>query len=527
MTLFSEFVRVCKRVEVTNSINEKIDIISSFLSRLPKDEWEAALALLSGDPVGAGEGGLGVGFKTIREAISNVQRPLFPLPKPTIREVYSKLLELAGYRGEGSSRMRVSALQGLLAAMDEEERIWLMKIIFGELRIGVSEGNLLKALAKACNQDYERIRRLYMLHGSMKRLVEILSGGDIEPYLNRPTLFVPLRPMLATPAESVDEAFSMIGGGEAAVEVKYDGARIQIHFKNGRVRVFSRRLTDVTESLPEISRIASEGLVRKVDEYIVEGEAIAYKEGRPLPFQVLMRRFKRIKDVERIMEEIPIRLYLFDALYLDGRLLIDEPYIRRFEVLGSIFREELLVERIITDSVSEARNFYEESVREGHEGVMVKNLSSPYVLGVRGKNWIKVKPAEYMDVVIVGAEWGHGRRRGWLSDYYLAVYEPREDRYYVVGKTFKGLTDQEFQYMTNRLKELIVKDEGYRVWVRPEIVVEVAYNEIQRSPKYRSGFALRLARITRIREDKDPRDVATLDDVRRLYTEQVRYSLFK
>ena len=527
MVLFSEFVRLCKRVEVTSSINEKINLIASFLTRLPRDAWIPTLLLLSGDPVGAGEGGLGIGFKTIRNALMNVQKPLLPPPKPTISDVYRKLVELSRYRGEGSARMRVAALQGLFSALDDEERTWLMKIIFGELRIGVSEGNLLKSLSQAADLPYEKVRRLYMLHGSLERVVEIINSGEVEEYLNKPTIFIPMRPMLATPAESVEEAFTMAGGGEVAVEVKYDGARIQIHFKDGRVRVFSRRLTEVTNSLPELVDIASSMLRRRVGEYIVEGEVIAYKDGSPLPFQILMRRFKRIKDVEKIMEDIPIKLYLFDALYIDDKLLIDRPYSERVSVLESLFPEELLADKIVTDNVDLAKNFYEKSVKAGHEGIMVKNLSSPYVLGVRGKYWIKVKPAEHIDVVIVGAEWGHGRRRGWLSDYYLAVYEPSEDKYYVIGKTFKGLTDQEFQYMTNRLKNIIVRDEGYRVWVKPQIVVEVAYNEIQKSPKYRSGYALRLARITRIREDKDPRDVATLDEIKNLYLKQVRYSLFK
>lgn len=527
MTLFSEFVKLCKRVEVTASINEKINLIASFLGRLPRHEWAPTLLLLSGDPVGSGEGGLGVGLKTIRSALSSVQRPLFPTPKPNISDVYRKLVELSKYRGEGSARMRVAALQGLFSALDDEERGWLMKIIFGELRIGVSEGNLLKSLSQAADLPYEKVRRLYMLHGSLERVIEIIISDSIDEYVNKPTIFVPMRPMLATPAESVEEAFIMVGGGPVAIEVKYDGARIQIHYRDGRVRVFSRRLTEVTGSLPELVDIASTKLCKRVGEYIVEGEVIAYKGGSPLPFQVLMRRFRRIKDIEKVMEDIPIRLYLFDALYLDGRLLIDKPYSERVSILESLFPEDLIVDKIITSDVDVAEEFYSKSVEAGHEGIMVKNLSSPYVLGVRGKNWIKVKPAEYIDVVIVGAEWGHGRRRGWLSDYYLAVYSPSEDRYYVVGKTFKGLTDQEFQYMTKRLKEIIVRDEGYRVWVKPKIVVEVAYNEIQKSPKYRSGYALRLARITRIREDKDPRDVATLEDIKNLYMKQVRYSLFK
>jgi len=527
MTLFSEFVRLCKRVEVTNSINEKIDLISSFLSRLPKDDWVPAILLLSGDPVGAGVGGLGVGFKTIKNVLESVQMPLLPPPKPTIKDVYNKLVELSRLRGEGSYRLRQSILHGLLASMEDEERIWLLKIIFGELRIGVSEGNLLKSISKASGIPYESIRRLYMLHGSLERLVEIILENNVDEFIDKPTIFVPMRPMLATPAESIEEAFTMAGGGRVAVEVKYDGARIQVHYKDGEVRVFSRRLTEVSDSLPEIREIVSKMVMRGAREFIVEGEVIAFRNGRPLPFQVLMRRFKRIRDVDAVREEIPIRLYLFDALYLDGKLLIDFPYLRRVEILESLFPDEIIVDKIYTDSVEEARDFYNRCVAEGHEGVMIKRLDAPYVLGVRGKNWIKVKPAEYIDVVIVGAEWGHGRRRGWLSDYYLAVYEPREDRYYIIGKTFKGLTDQEFQYMTDRLKELIVKDEGYRVWVKPRIVVEVAYNEIQSSPKYRSGYALRLARIVKIREDKDPRDIATLDDIRKLYNRQIRYSEFK
>jgi DNA ligase-1 len=525
--LFRDFVRICKRIEATNSINEKINIIASYLNSLDKRLWKPFILLLAGRPVPEySEGGLGVGFSTVKKALESRVKPLFSPSPQSIMDVYNVLNRLAGVKGSGSVDKKISILAGLFSSLNRDEVDWVIKIIFNELRIGVDEGHILSALASATNIPLEYIRRAYLLRGGLIDLVDILLSDPGNIKFVKPKLFSPIRPMLATPAMSIVEAFNMVGGGEVAVEVKYDGARVQIHFLDGAVRIFSRRLTDVTSSLPDVVDIVIHN-VSGVREAIFEGEVIAIREGNPLPFQELMKRFRRVKDVDRAVKEIPTRLYLFDIIYFNGSLLIDKPYVDRYEVLKSVVPEDLLAERILTSSMDEAEGFYRRALDMGHEGVMVKRLDSPYILGSRGKHWIKVKPAETIDLVIVGAEWGHGRRRGWLSDYYLATYNPSTGGYDVVGKTFKGLTDEEFQYMTKRLLELMIKDEGYRIWVKPEIVVEVAYNEIQRSPKYSSGMALRLARITRIREDKSPMEATTTDELRELYRNQIRFKGLK
>jgi len=284
------------------------------------------------------------------------------------------------------------------------------------------------------------------------------------------------------------------------------------------VRIWSRRLTEVTESLPEIAEIARKHL--QGDSFILDAEVVATgSDGRPFPFQELMRRFRRVHGIETAAGEIPLSLFLFDCLYLDGGSLIDEPYEERWRRLSEISAGKYLAARQIVSDKSDAEAFLTQSIAAGHEGVMAKALNSPYMPGNRGKLWFKVKPAETIDCVIVAADRGSGRRRGWLSNYHLAVAD-NTGGYAPVGKTFKGLTDKQFIEMTARLQTLQLDDDGYTVAVRPEIVVEVTYNEIQRSPQYSSGFALRFARITRIRDDKGPAQINTLAELQALYERQ-------
>jgi DNA ligase-1 len=259
-------------------------------------------------------------------------------------------------------------------------------------------------------------------------------------------------------------------------------------------------------------------------EFLIEGEVVAVgKGGKPLPFQDLMRRFRRVHDISEMVKEIPLRLHLFDVVYWNGKMLIDSPYERRWSVLQSLVDSGLMATRIVTEDLREAQEFMDAAIRAGHEGLMAKDLKSTYTPGVRGKKWFKIKPAETLDLVIVAADWGSGRRRGWLSNYHLAVRDPKTGEYLVVGKTFKGLTDQEFTGITKRLLELKTREIDYTVYVRPSIVVEVAYNEIQHSPHYKSKFALRFARITRFRDDKRPEDVDTSERLQQLYENQFRY----
>ena len=329
-------------------------------------------------------------------------------------------------------------------------------------------------------------------------------------------VFTPLLPMLSELANSFAEILSA-HGGKTALEFKYDGARLQIHKSGDIVRIWSRRLTEVTSSLPDIVALAR-GLNGR--SFILDGEVVAIgKDHRPLPFQDLMRRFRRVHDIEASVNEIPLALYLFDCLLLDERSLVDEPYDSRWAKLESLTGGAFLAQKLVVSDEQEAKVFLEQALAQGHEGLMAKAPSSAYEPGSRGKRWLKIKPAVTVDCAIIAADWGSGRRRAWLSNYHLAVLDDTGD-FAPVGKTFKGLTDQEFAAMTARLKALQLEDDGYTVVVRPEVVVEVAYNEIQHSPQYRSGFALRFARITRIREDKSPQQVTTLKELQNSYQRQ-------
>jgi DNA ligase-1 len=332
-------------------------------------------------------------------------------------------------------------------------------------------------------------------------------------------VFRPVKLMLAQTVESVAEALAE-HEGRTAFEYKYDGARVQIHKQGGEVRVFSRRLTDVTLSLPEVVEAVNGNV--KADAVIVEGEVIAVDAaGSPIPFQHLMRRFKRVRGVQGMAEKIPVRLYLFDVLYLKGESLISVPYSQRRQILAENAGGIPLTKQIVTDDVERAEDFLKEAMSAGHEGLMAKRLDGVYTPGTRGKRWFKIKPVlEPLDLVITAAEYGYGRRHGWLSDYYLAARDAETGEFLTVGKTFKGLTDVEIIEMTKRLKALSVREERNRVTVLPKIVVEVAYNEIQKSPKYKSEMALRFARISRIRDDKNPEDADTIEKVREIFERQ-------
>lgn len=329
----------------------------------------------------------------------------------------------------------------------------------------------------------------------------------------------PMRPMLAAPVQNVAEAFRILGD-RIALEQKLDGARVQIHCTPGAVRIFSRRLNEITASLPEVVEAAGRLGNRHA---VLDGEVIAVDpSGRPLAFQELMRRFGRVRDVERLRREQPIRLFVFDLMALDGRLTIDQPYEERYDALSRLAGDAglELAGRILPASVAEGERFYAHAVALGYEGVMAKALSSPYTPGVRGRGWLKIKHSRTLDLVIVAADWGYGRRHGWLSNYHLAARDERTGEFIEVGKTFKGLTDADFREMTDRLLALKVAEHHGTVFVRPEVVVEVAYSDIQRSPQYAGGMALRFARIIGVRSDKSAIEADTIDTVAAAFDRQ-------
>jgi len=519
-THFSELANLCQALEKTTKRKEKTRLLSTFLLGLEEEEVVPAAYLVVGrvfpeaDPKV-----LEVGWSTVSRVRRGIGQAALVREPLTILRVYRYFEEIASASGKGSRKKKEYLLAGLFNEASPLEAEYIMRILSGEMRIGVSEGMMLEAVAEAAGVSPELVRRSHMLLGDLGRVaVTALKEGKEGLRRVGVQLFKPIEPMLAEMSYDLEEVVAR-HGGKTAFEYKFDGARIQIHKMSRKVRIFSRRLTDVTESLPDIVELT----LREVGagEVLLEGEVVAFgADGRPLPFQDLMRRFRRVHRVDEMVRKIPLRLHLFDILYLDGRSLIDTPYKERWNILAQICRNELLASRIVTGQVSEADRFLREAMEAGHEGLMAKALDSPYTPGVRGKRWFKIKPADHLDLVIAAADWGHGRRRGWLSNYYLAALNPETERFEFVGKTFKGLTDEEFEEMTQRLLGLKVSETEYTVHVKPEVVVEVVYNEIQRSPRYWSGFALRFARITRIREDKGPREADTITRVRELYEKQ-------
>jgi DNA ligase 1 len=519
-TSFLELALLCQSVEATTKRNEKIALIAAFLKRISPDEVAPTSLFLAGKAFPESDPRvLEVSYASVSSAGKNLGQKRLTERPLTIREVSSTLEKIAEASGPGSRERKMSLLRTLLTQASSLEVEYLMRMMLGEMRIGAVEGVLLDAIAEASGVSRDLLRRANMLHGDIgdvanKAMTD--GGAALEKISLR--LFVPVKPMLAEMSADVSRVLAEHRNA-TAFEYKFDGARIQIHKRNDEVRIFSRRLTDVTDSIPEMVDFAKRRV--KSSEFLIEGEVVAVGSGnKPVPFQDLMRRFRRVHGIKDMASKIPLRLYLFDALQIDGKTLIDQPYSERWKALTEIIPEENLAPRIITSDVEKVEAFMQSALKEGHEGLMAKSLSSNYSIGARGKKWFKIKPADRLDVVIVAADWGSGRRVGWLSNYHLAVRDEETGEYLVVGKTFKGLTDAEFEMITQRLKELMTEEGRYTVYVKPAIVAEVAYNEIQKSPRYKSGFALRFARVARFREDKGPEEADSLQRLRQLYEKQ-------
>ncbi|RLF17304.1 MAG: DNA ligase [Thermoprotei archaeon] len=552
---FKELCELCEKLESTSSRNAMITLVSDFLEKLSLGELAIASNLIIGRVfpvwdqrelevsgatlvkvikriVGVDDrgflkafnetGDFGSAVKLLFERRRHLRQAMLMTKPLSIEEVHRGLEAIAEAKGAGSRKKKERILEALLSRASPLEAKYIVKAILGERRHGFGEALMEEAVAKAFNVPVEEIRRANMLTSDLGLVARTAALEQLQGLRRLGVmLFHPLRPMLAEKVETVAEALRE-HGGEAALEYKLDGARLQIHKKGEVVKVYSRHLTEVTDSLPEVVKEVREGL--RAQEAVVEGEAVAIGEdGRPKPFQQVMRRLRRVKLVEEKSEEIPIKLYLFDLLYLNGERKIDEPYMRRRALLEEIAGTIPLVEVIFTKNVSEAEDFFKKALEAGHEGVMVKDLTSTYTPGVRGRKWLKVKAGPLtLDLVIVAAEYGHGYRYKWLSDYHLAAYNPATGEFEVIGKCFTGLTDDEIDYMTRRLKELAIAERGRMVLVEPRIVVEVGFAELQESPHYKAGVALRFPRILRIREDKSPQEADTIDKVKKLYEKQFK-----
>ena len=516
--LFHELVQTSRRVAETSGRLAKIDLVAAFLKRARPEEIETAVAFLSGSPR---QGRIGIGYAILRAA-----KPPQAADAPTLElaTVDATLDRVAHTTGQGSAQAKERLLGELFARATSAEQEFLVDLIMGELRQGALAGLVTEAVARAAGLDAEAIRRATMLAADLGRVAHAaltagaggLTGFQVE-------LFRPLQPMLAQAADDVRDALTRLGEGEgegrAAFEYKLDGARIQVHKAGDRVRVFSRQLNDVTQAVPEVVEA-----VRRLPlhDAILDGEAIALRsDGTPLPFQVTMRRFGRKLEVESLRTELPLASFFFDILYADGAPLLDEPYARRFAVLAAAVPEEQRVPRIVTADAGEAAAFFERAIAAGQEGLMAKSLDARYDAGARGAAWLKLKPAHTLDLLVLAAEWGHGRRRGRLSNLHLGARDPDTAGFVMLGKTFKGMTDEMLAWQTAKLLELEARRETHVVYVRPELVVEVAFNGIQASPTYPGGLALRFARVVRYRPDKGADQADTIETVRELHRREV------
>jgi DNA ligase-1 len=501
---FATLVETSASVAAAPGKLDKIGRLADFLSTLEDRELIPAVAFLSGRMT---QGRVGLGYAAIAGA-SDVAAATEPTL--SIADVDDRFSALASMSGAGSGRERAAALRDLFVRATALEQDFLRRLMHGELRQGALEGVLVDAVARAANVPAASVRRAAMMAGDLGPVARAaLREGTRALDAFAIQLMVPVRPMLADSAGDVETAMASLG--DASLEYKLDGARMQIHKHGDDIRVFSRTLKNITAAVPEIVTAARTLPVRAA---IFDGEAIALTvEGRPHPFQTTMKRVGRTRGVEQARIELPLTPFLFDCLYLDGTALIDEPQERRVRALRDI-AAALAVPAILRPTVEEARGFAAEALARGHEGVMAKALDAAYSAGRRGSAWLKVKQARTLDLVVLAAEWGHGRRKGWLSNLHLGARDPDSNGFVMLGKTFKGLTDEMLAWQTTKFLALEIDRDAYTVHLRPELVVEVAFNEIQQSPVYPGGLALRFARVVRYREDKPASSADTIATVR-------------
>jgi DNA ligase-1 len=488
---------------------DKISKLSAFLKQLPPDEVAIAIGFFVGWPR---QGRIGAGWATVSEA-----RHVPPAADATLEllDVDRAFDALQGAKGKGSAAERRRLLRQLFERATAEEQQFLAALAVGEVRQGALEGVMLDAVAQAASVPADTLRRAVMLAGDLGAVARVVCSGG-ESALNalasyRLELFRPVQPMLADSASGVAEALEE--SGTAVIEWKLDGARIQVHRAADRVAVYTRNLNDVTSRLPEVVDAA---LGFDAREFILDGEVIAIAAllERPLSFQDTMRRFGRRLDVEALRAELPLTPYFFDVMFLDGEDLLGRPLSDRLDMLDRVVPAQFRVPRIVTADPDAGRRFQADALERGHEGVMVKSLAAPYAAGRRGSAWLKVKTARTLDLVVLGVEWGSGRREGWLSNLHLGARDPQTGGFVMLGKTFKGMTDEMLAWQTRELLARETHRDGHIVYVRPDLVVEIAFNEVQRSSQYPGGVALRFARVKGYRPDKNAAEADTIDAVR-------------
>jgi ATP-dependent DNA ligase I len=512
MTRLADLVETSQRVAAVRARLVKVRELAAFLTALAADEIEIATHYLSGD---LPQGRIGIGYASLHSAASTAAAPQALL---SILDVDERLTALAALRGSGSAAARAQALRELFSRATAAEQPLLLQLLAGELRQGALGGIMVDAIAAAAGVPVEQVRRAAMYARNLGTLARVaLLEGPAALARFQLELFSPVSPMLAQTAADVSEALRELDG-EVAFEWKMDGARIQVHKAAEEVRIYTRSLNEVTAAVPEIA--AAVGAL-PAQTLILDGEAIALDAtGRPHPFQITMRRFGRRLKVEELRGELPIQAFFFDCLRREAQSLADRPARERFCALAASIPPSLQMPRLVTASVAAARAFYDEALAAGHEGVMAKSLEAPYEAGNRGASWLKIKRAHTLDLVVLAAEWGHGRRSGKLSNLHLGARDPATGGYVMLGKTFKGLTDAMLEWQTRRFLELEIRRDAATVYLKPAIVAEIAFSDLQASARYAGGLALRLARVKRYREDKRPEDADTIESARRLYAAQ-------
>jgi DNA ligase 1 len=502
---FHAVVETWRDVRAASGRLEKRDRMARLFASLPADDLRLAADYLSGD---LGRDAPGVGYALVYEAVAAAA----PAAEPSLSlaDIDAAVVELGAASGPGATKLRSTILGRLFGASTALEAEFLASLLLGELRQGALRSLVVDALARALGADVDPLRRAVMFAGALGPVVEAVRS-DGASALDRFQIapLTPIEPMLASPAGDLGAALGDLGG-RAAAEWKLDGVRVQVHRQGDEVRVFTRALRDVTASSPELAAAARAVPARS---FILDGEAVAAAgDGRPMMFQDLMSRFQQ--------EEVGpagLTAMFFDLLYLDGEPWVDRPDRERRAALERLLPPERCIPRALVASVAEIEACLTEARREGHEGLVLKSLDAPYAAGRRGANWRKVKPAHTVDLVILAAEWGHGRRQGLLSNLHLGARDPVDpERFWMLGKTFKGLTDAMLRELTEGLQKIAVEAGSHVVRVRPERVVEIAFDGVQRSSRYDSGLALRFARVKRFRPDKRAVDATTLDEVRSL-----------
>jgi DNA ligase 1 len=498
--LFSEVVACSAAVGATRARTAKAAALARVLRAATPDEIEPATAWLAGEPR---QGRLGAGWRTV----GALDAPPADAPSLQVMDVEQRLDGLAATSGTGSAARRAAQLDHLFRAATEDEQRFLRRLLTGELRQGALEGVMLEAIAAATDVPAAVVRRAFFLSGSLPDTARMaLTGGVAALKAVAPEVGRPVRPMLASPAENLAAALAELGA-EVSVEFKLDGARIQVHRDGDTVRVWTRTLKEVTERLPEVVKLVRGLPCRSV---VLDGETLAlHDDGRPRPFQETASRFGAEAH------ELLLRPFFFDCLHLDGTDLIDEPLSARLAALQQVAGAHR-IPGVLRPSPAEAGAFLEQALDAGHEGVMVKALDAPYAAGRRGRAWQKVKPVHTLDLVVLGAEWGYGRRTGTLSNIHLGARDPDGGEPIMVGKTFKGMTDALLAWQTETFPQYARERRGHEVLLRPELVVEIELDGVQRSPRYPGGVALRFARVVRYRPDKTPAEADTIDAVRAL-----------